>query len=190
MEKSLPPVLLALGEARVEVAAAPPRTRDLCMRQLPQIWGEFLQEVLLGWPAACGGCMHCLGWVANGISVRGLEMVVVVQNLVRVPLDRGLGEGTGGTSTGAGSVLVDPASRLLALVLSLHGGHSLAEFISPRVWSERCSMLRASPPRHLTEVPMGAQITPARGCKMSSLLGPCAGMDGTSGSTGVCFLCQ
>lgn len=134
--------------------------------------------------------MHCLGWMANGISVRGLEMVVVAPNLVRVSLDKGLGEGTGGTSTGAGSILVDPASCLLALVLSLHGGHSLAEFISPRVWSERCSMLRASPPRHLTEVPMGAQITPARGCKMSSLLGPCAGMDGTSGSTGVCFLCQ
>lgn len=108
--------------------------------------------------------MHCLGWVANGISAQGLEMVVVAPNLVCVPLDRGLGEGTGGASTGAGSVLVDPASRLLALVLSLHGGHSLPGFISPRVWSERCSVLLASPPGHLTEVPMGAQITLTRGC--------------------------
>lgn len=40
--------------------------------------------------------MHCLGWVANGISAQGLEMVVVAPNLVCVPLDRGLGEGTGG----------------------------------------------------------------------------------------------
>lgn len=48
-----------------------------------------------GLQAARGGCTHCLGWVANGISARGLEMVVVAPNLVRVPLDRARG-GNGG----------------------------------------------------------------------------------------------
>lgn len=124
MEKSLPPVSLVLGEARVEVAAAPPRTRDLCVRQLPQIWGEFLQEVLLGWLVACrqpvGDVRTALGGWQMG-SLRGVWRWWSWPQIWFVCPWTELGEGTGRTSTGAGSILVDPVSCLLALVLSLHG---------------------------------------------------------------------